>query len=234
MAQYTSGGGGLTDGVADGDVAVVSSALPTGAATSANQTSGGQKAQVVGPDGSAASVSGDRLSVQIQSAAEVRLQNVSPSGGSLPVVSNSYDLSTDSDKVTEQDPISNHSLSDTPTALSNIAANTTGYVYFDTGTYRYGSLQITTGGTGLTDTITLTMEAANEPTTAMESCTYHDVSLDYLGVASVVDVDAVTGLATFFWILDRPIVHRFMRLKYVTSDTGGSDQDLTVNPRFSY
>jgi len=234
MANYTSGGGGIADGVADEDIAVVSSALPSGASTSANQTSGDQKTQVVGPDGASAGVSGDRLKAEIQSGAEVRIQNVTPSSGYVPVVDKVYDISSGSNLVTEQSPEHNHVLSDTPTVLSNIAANTTGYVYFDTSTYRYGSLQITTGGDLLTDSITLTLEATNEPTTAMESCVYHDVTLDYFGVASVVSVDAITGLATFVWILDTPITHRFMRLKYVTSDTAGGDQDLTVNPRFSY
>lgn len=150
------------------------------------------------------------------------------------VLMSTYDVATTSNKVTEQNPLYNHVLGDVPLVLVNIAANTTGHVYYDIDTYKHDSLQIITSGTTPTDTLTLTFEMTNlDDGTVQASCPYSDCSRELIGVASIVDVDAF-GRSSFFIFLDTAIVGKYLRIKYVTSNTGGSDADLTIYPRKSY
>jgi len=145
-----------------------------------------------------------------------------------------YDSGTTANKVAEQTPLSDHVITDTPTVLTNIATNTTGYIYIDMDTNRSGSLQIITSGTTPTDTLTLTIETTNQDDgTAQASCTYSDSSLEILGVASIVDVDA-NSRSSFFVFLDTFVVCKYLRIKYVTSNGDGADCDLTVYPRKAY
>ena len=145
-----------------------------------------------------------------------------------------YQAATTANKVVEQTPLSDHVIADTPTILTNIATNTTGYIYIDMDTYRGGSLQIITSGTTPTDTLTLTVEITNQDDgTAQASCTYSPASLEILGVASIVDVDLESG-ASFPIFLDTFVVCKYLRIKYVTSNDSGADCDLTVYPRKAY
>jgi hypothetical protein len=107
-------------------------------------------------------------------------------------------------------------------SLTSIAEDTTDYGYIDMTGYRYLSIQgILSSGT--TDTITVTIEASDQDDdTAMESCTYSDITLAMDGTASSF-VDT-----SFFLLPSFPINAKYVRVKYVTSDTEGNDTDLTV------
>ncbi len=138
------------------------------------------------------------------------------------------DTASQSAKGLEVAPIYTHNLGDTPAALTNITADTTAYLYLDMAGYKYFALQCETSGTTPTDTLTLTVEASwQDDGTAQASAAYQDVTNEWFGVASVVDADTVFDK-------DTPTTAKFVRLKYVTSDTAGDDADLTVYARRSY
>lgn len=122
----------------------------------------------------------------------------------------------------ETDPISAHHSEETLIDVTNITTNTTTYAYFDMDGYRNFSLQIETSGAAPTDVLTVTFEATNQDDgTAQESCTYQDVTNDLFGVASAVDTDD-------WWMADSSVDFKYGRVKYVTSNGGGGDADLTV------
>lgn len=124
--------------------------------------------------------------------------------------------------------VTTQQLGSTPAELTNIAANTTGYLYLDMETYKTFALQCKTSGATPTDTLTLTVEATwQDDETAQGSCAYQDVTEEWFGVTSVVDEDCV-------FEKDTPTTAKYVRLKYVTSDTGGGDADLTVYARKIY
>jgi len=107
-------------------------------------------------------------------------------------------------------------------SLTNIAAGTTAYAYFDMDGYRFFSLQGETSDALPVDVLTVTVEATNQDDgTAQTACAYQDITLDMFGVASYVDTD-------FFAAADTPVAFKFVRVKYVTSAGGGNDADLTV------
>jgi hypothetical protein len=138
------------------------------------------------------------------------------------------DTVSDSMKTVEQAPIYTRQTGETLATLTNIAANTTGYLYLDMQGYRKFAFECDTSGTTPTDTLTLTVEATwQDDGTAQASCLYQDVTNAWFGVASAVDSD------TSFEKNDDTAA-RYVRLKYVTSNTGGSDADLTVYARRSW
>jgi hypothetical protein len=138
------------------------------------------------------------------------------------------DSATDSQKTSLIRDVSDQYVGDTLAALSNIAANTTGYLYFTMDAYKFFALQCETSDATPTDTLTLTVEATyQDDGTANSSCTYQDVTSAWFGVTSVVDTDTT-------FEKDTPCTAKHVRLKYVTSNTGGSDADLTVYLRRSY
>ena len=116
------------------------------------------------------------------------------------------------------------------TVLTNIATNTTGYIYIETNGYRIPTVQCITSGTAPTDTLTLTLEATvQDDGTALSSCTFSDITewmTDLItgatSAASFVDVNCVLASTM-------PLAVKGLRLKYVTSNGGGGDADLTVH-----
>ena len=111
---------------------------------------------------------------------------------------------------------------DTLLALTNIAAATTAYGYVDVENSKFVGFSHDTSGTTPTDTLTLSLEATwQNDGTAAASCFYHDVGLLLTGAATYVDTDCL-------WIIDVPAKCKYFRVKYVTSNTGGSDADLTT------
>jgi len=134
----------------------------------------------------------------------------------------SYDTLTGASKSAEVSPISSHYVNQTLLALTNIAANTTAYAYFDMDGFRNFVLQGETSGTAPTDVLTVTVEATvQDDGTAAASCVYQDVTNALFGVASWVDTD-------FMAIADTMVPFKYVRVKYNTSNTGGNDADLTV------
>lgn len=140
----------------------------------------------------------------------------------------SYAAASNANQTAEVAPLSQNYVGETLLALTDIAANTTGYGYIDMSGYRYLTIQNETSGTTPTDTLTLTLEmTCQDDGTAAASCTYQDVTLDLTGSASYVDEDCM-------WIVDVPLPCKYLRIKYVTSDTGGSDADLTTYVKKMY
>lgn len=138
------------------------------------------------------------------------------------------DTPASAEQTLRLNPDSESYVGETLAALSNIAANTTGYLYLDMAGYKYFTMQCDTSGTTPTDTLTLTVEATlQDDGTAAASCAYVDVTNDWFGVASVVDADVN-------FAKDTPTAAKYVRLKYVTSNTGGSDADLTVYAKRLY
>ena len=143
-------------------------------------------------------------------------------GGWQHVRDKAYDSSTQSNKVAEISPLSSQYVNETLIDETNITTNTTTYAYFDMDGFRNFSLQGETSGTAPTDVLTVTLEATNQDDgTAAASCAYQDVTNALFGVASWVDTD-------FMAIADTPQPFKYVRVKYVTSNGGGGDADLTV------
>jgi hypothetical protein len=142
--------------------------------------------------------------------------------GYTKVRSKAYDSSTQSNKSAEVNPLSSHYVSETLVDETNITTNTTTYAYFDMNGYKYFALQGETSGAAPTDVLTVTVEAtAQDDGTAAASCDYQDVTNSQFGVASWVDTD-------FVGIGDEVQPFKYVRVKYVTSNGGGSDADLLV------
>jgi hypothetical protein len=109
-----------------------------------------------------------------------------------------------------------------PIALTNITTNTTGYLYFSLAGDRHFVVQGETSGTAPTDVLTVTLEATcQDDGTPLAGRNWQDVTNAIFGVASEVDTD-------FMWIMDTEITFAAVRVKYVTSNGGGNDCDLTV------
>jgi len=139
-----------------------------------------------------------------------------------------YDDGTLANKVVEVSPVSDHHSESTLLNLTNIDTNTTAYAYIDMDGYRYLTLQCETSGSTPTDTLTLTIEATcQDDGTAMASCVYQDVTNVLTGSASYVDADTMMRVTT-------PVAFKYIRLKYVTSNGGGGDADLTVYAKKMY
>jgi len=129
-------------------------------------------------------------------------------------------------KIAEQDPLSEHHDESTPVDETNLTTDTTAYVYWDMDGYRNFSLQCDMNIE--TDSITATIECSiQDDGTAQASCFYSDVTSDLTGSASVVDSD-------FIWIVDTPVMFKYCRLKYVTSNDSGNDSDLTCYLKKGY
>ena len=133
-----------------------------------------------------------------------------------------YDWASGTIRTTEADPISDHHVEETLINATNITTNTTTYAYFDMDGFKNFSLQGETSGAAPTDVLTVTVEGTNQDDgTAPASCVYQDVTNALFTVASAVDTD-------FFWLCDTQCAFKFIRVKYVTSNGGGGDADLTV------
>ena len=148
--------------------------------------------------------------------------------GYLYVNPKGYDSGTDSLKVSEVSPISAHHSESTLLNLTNIAANTTGYAYFDMDGYRYFTLQGITSGTTPTDTLTVSIEATlQDDGTLSTACAYSDVTQSWFSVPGWVD-------ANFWAEKHTPVSAKYIRVKYVTSDTGTNDADFTCHLKKMY
>ncbi len=138
------------------------------------------------------------------------------------------DSSTDAQRNSPIRDISDQYVGETLATLTNIAANTTGYLYFTMDGYKTFAIQCATSDATPTDTLTLTVEASwQDDGTADSSCDYDDVTTAWFGVASVVDTDTVFDMSD-------ACSAKYVRLKYVTSNTGGSDADLTAYLKRKY
>lgn len=133
-----------------------------------------------------------------------------------------YTAGTASNRMQEIDPISEKHVEETLIAVTNQTTNTTAYAYMDMDGYSTLALQGETSDTTPTDVLTVTVEASIEDDgTAAASCAYQDVTNLLFGVASWVDTD-------FFGVVNLPFPVKYIRVKYVTSNGGGNDADLTV------
>jgi hypothetical protein len=143
-----------------------------------------------------------------------------PSGGL------SYTTATQSDRVEEIDPLSSHYVGETLADVTN-ETDATNYYYMDMAGFKYFSVDVNTGGTAPTSTLTVTIEAGNQDDgTAPASIFYTDVTQDWFGVASVVDTD-------FRWEMDTPKAIKYVRIKTVTAG-GGNDQDYAIYAKRMY
>ena len=128
----------------------------------------------------------------------------------LKVRADGYDVATDSQKVFEVAPLNTAYVNETVVNYTNQTTGTT-YAYIDMDGYRYLSIQIETTGT-----MTTSLEATNEPSTALASCTYQDVTT------------ALTGSASFttdsFVFIDTDATPRAFRLKLNSAGTTASYQ----------
>lgn len=154
--------------------------------------------------------------------------------GHKKIVDKAYDSLTQSNKVAEVSPLSSHYVGETLIDETNITTNTTSYAYFDVSGHRKCGLQGETSGAAPTDVLTVTIEATcQDDGTAAASCVYQDVTTwafdaatGARGTASWVDTD-------FFAILDEA-PFKYVRVKYVTSNGGANDADLTVYTKKLY
>ena len=128
----------------------------------------------------------------------------------MKVRADGYDVATDSQKVFEVAPLNTAYVNETVVNYTNQTTGTT-YAYIDMDGYRYLSIQIETTGT-----MTTSLEATNEPSTALASCTYQDVTT------------ALTGSASFttdsFVFIDTDATPRAFRLKLNSAGTTASYQ----------
>ena len=133
-----------------------------------------------------------------------------------------YTVATDSLRVEEINPLSQQYVGEEIISETNITTNTTTYAYIDMAGVKYLGLQGETSGAAPTDVLTVTLEASlQDDGTVASSCTYQDVTAALAGVASWVDTD-------FSVFVDTPLPVKYLRVKYVTSNGGGNDCDLTV------
>jgi hypothetical protein len=134
-----------------------------------------------------------------------------------------YDSATDSNKVSEVNPISEHHVEETLINATNII-NGTYYAYLDMDGYRFLGLQIEIGAA--VDSCTVTVEGTlQDDGTAPANCTYQDVTALLFGVAN-------TSSSTM-WMMDTPMSFKYIRVKYVTAG-GNNDADLTVYAKRMY
>jgi hypothetical protein len=154
------------DGTADQDVAVVSSALPTGASTSANQTSGDQKTQVVGSNGVSVDVTADGKipvtgSFQSSTEAEVKVsQATEEADGALrrlvlnkfrELVMAGHTWNSRSNRNEEIDPLDTHYMNESLVDTTNVTA-ATHYYPGSTGATMDGYADLSLSGKFKTDT----------------------------------------------------------------------------------
>lgn len=138
------------------------------------------------------------------------------------LVISGYEWTTDSNRVSETDPISAHHEESTLCDLTNIDTNTTDYCgYVDMDGYRGIGAQVVMSAAATTDTLTVTFECSLEDDgTAPASCAYEDLTNALFGVVNVVDADA-------YWQTEF-VAAKYCRVKYVSSNDSGDDTDLTV------
>lgn len=130
-------------------------------------------------------------------------------------------------QIVEMAPINNQ-YEPGKTVLTNIAANTTDYLYYDMSGKKYAVFQIKTSGAAPTDVLTLTFEVTcQDDGTVPGSCDYIDATFDLFGINSLIDSDGL-------WVIDIPLGIKYGRIKYNTSNTGGNDADLTVYSKLFY
>lgn len=146
------------------------------------------------------------------------------SGGSLNVQTDGYDSGTDSNKVFEVNPLSEHHVEETLADETN-GADGTYYYYVDMDGYKHFSAQLElSGGSG---TCTVTVEATNQDDgTAAASCTYQDVTNGLFGSASYTASD--------FLIADTAQSFKYVRYKVVASTGGADDADWTIYHKKQY
>jgi hypothetical protein len=134
--------------------------------------------------------------------------------GVLPVADLSYDSTSDATRNYDVNPAWEQYV---PLDIANETnkANGTYYYYIPMNESREFGVQLI-----LTGTITVTVEASNEPDCAPASCTYGDVSNDWYGAASwnasafLTDTGRVAGQA------------KYVRIKVVTAGGGTDDYEI--------
>jgi len=139
-----------------------------------------------------------------------------------------FDVVTNSNRITNVSPLNLQYVTETLLDLTDIDENTTGYGYIEMNGFRTLAIQGVTSGATPTDVLTVTFEATcQDDGTALASCAWTDVTAVIASAANFVNVD-------FFEILDSPLPVRALRVKYVTSEAGGDDCDLTVYTKKLY
>lgn len=219
LTQTTGGGTSVT---ASQDLATIGGNTVVTAGVNGLLAVGGNVAEDAADAGNPVKVGG------VYNAADVELDDGDRGNlqldinGYTKVRNKSYDPLTQADSVGVINPDSTQHVPATLVDETNITTNTTTYAYFDMDGFRNFSLQGETSGTTPTDVLTVTIEATTQDDgTAQASCVYQDVTNDMFGVASWVDTD-------FYAIADTVSPFKYVRVKYVTSNGGGSDADLTV------
>ena len=140
--------------------------------------------------------------------------------GYLKTASKAYDSVSDSEKVTVQNPEHSQHEEETLADVTN-ETDATNTHFLDMDGYKHFAVQINTGGTAPTSTVTVTVEATvQDDGTAAASCFYTDVTSTWFGVASVVDTD-------IFWEKDTATSVKYVKIKTVTAG-GGNDQDYVI------
>jgi hypothetical protein len=121
---------------------------------------------------------------------------------------------TQSGRVEEVDPISQHYASSTPAGVTGQTNGTFEY-YLDMAGYKYLAVQWdeTAGAAGDN---TLTVEVAvQDDGTDTDSCTYHDVTNDVYGVANLT-ADGVLHPT-------KPLVCKYAKITVVRANDGGNN-----------
>jgi len=142
------------------------------------------------------------------------------------------DSATGTIKTSDLTPLWSQHVEDKLLNLTNIATNTTAYGYLDMDGYRFLGIEGDTSGSTPTDVLTVTVEGTmQDDGTAQASCTYVDITKLFFdaatgarATASWVDTDFVASLAD-------ASAFKYIRVKYVTSNGGGSDADLVVHTK---
>ncbi len=135
-----------------------------------------------------------------------------------------HDSGTDSKKVFEINPLSEHHLEETLADETN-GTDGTYYYYVDMDGYKHFSSQLElSGGSG---TCTVTVEATNQDDgTAAASCTYQDVTSGLFNAASYTASD--------FLIADTAQSFKYIRYKVTASTGGANDADWTIYHKKQY
>jgi hypothetical protein len=191
----------------------------------------GSDSPIVAEDAAISAANGGTVGVTVMAESRTFQKSaMSASADAVRLVANEYgelapatmNWTTRASSVTESSPIYARHIEETLVAVTNQTTNTTAYAYLDMDGYKYFSLQGETSDATPTDVLTVTVEATNQDDgTAVASCAWQDVTNALFGVASWIDTD-------FFAVCNQPVSFKYIRVKYVTSNGGGNDADLTV------
>lgn len=173
-----------------------------------------------------AGTDGDYSPLQVDANGALFVTSVSTS----PIQIEGYDSGTDSSKVFEVNPLSEHHVEETLADVTN-GADGTYYYYVDMDGYRgsTGQLELN-GGSG---TCTVTVEATlQDDGTAAASCTYQDVT--QYGFTPATGAAAASFTADAVLTQNEGLAVKYLRYKVVASTGGADDADWTIYHKKQY